>query len=158
MALKRSAVRSRYPPPLWTLSSSFFTPCGYLIGTTVAVAINGVVVMINLKDSNVTLMVQDMDASIRFYESIGLTLKNRWGNHYAMVSGGGVTLGIHPGGNGQGSGQVSIGFVVDDIDQAEAELGAVNVACRKDIDNQSGTYLHFVDPDGTILYLIKPKW
>ncbi|MEO6218939.1 MAG: VOC family protein [Ginsengibacter sp.] len=44
-------------------------------------------------------MVKDMDAAIRFYESIRLTLQNRWEKHYAMVVAPGITIGIHPGGD-----------------------------------------------------------
>lgn len=31
-----------------------------------------------LKNSNVTILVKDMDKAISFYESIGLITKNRW--------------------------------------------------------------------------------
>ena len=33
-----------------------------------------------LKDSDVTILVKDMDKAISFSESIGLITKNRWGN------------------------------------------------------------------------------
>ena len=49
--------------------------------------------VMQLSSSNVTLMVGDMDRSIAFYESIGLKLKQRWNNHYAMLEGPGITLG-----------------------------------------------------------------
>ncbi len=32
--------------------------------------------MINIKGSNVTIMVKDMDEAISFYENIGLSIKN----------------------------------------------------------------------------------
>jgi len=48
--------------------------------------------MLAIKDSNITIMTLDMNKSIQFYESIGLTLKQRWDDHYAMISGPGVTL------------------------------------------------------------------
>ena len=51
--------------------------------------------MINIQGTNVTIMVKDMDTAISFYESIGLTLKQRWDNHYAMVVTEGITIGIH---------------------------------------------------------------
>jgi predicted enzyme related to lactoylglutathione lyase len=37
--------------------------------------------MINISETNVTIMVSDMDKAIKFYETIGLTLKQRWDNH-----------------------------------------------------------------------------
>ena len=68
-------------------------------------------------------MVQNMDEAINFYTSIGLILKNRWENHYAMVTSAGITIGIHPGrGDEQGSGNVSIGFMIASIDEARKLL------------------------------------
>ena len=49
-----------------------------------------------IKDSNVTIMVKDMDKSVSFYQSIGFAVKNRWGNHYAQLTAPGITIGIHP--------------------------------------------------------------
>jgi lactoylglutathione lyase len=104
-------------------------------------------------------MVKDMNRAIAFYEGIGLKLKNRWGDHYAMISGAGVTLGIHPGGDDQSnSGTVSIGFTVDDIEAAATELDTLQVTHKKTEDGKSGIYCHFTDPDGTALYFVQPNW
>jgi len=109
--------------------------------------------------SNVTIMVKNMDESIRFYEQIGLTLKQRWGDHYAMISGEGITIGIHPGGTAEShSGTVSIGFMVTAIDEAKALLDANNIAYKEEKDGKSGLYLHFRDPDNTIVYYVQPMW
>ena len=114
--------------------------------------------MITINSTNVTIMVKDMDKSIQFYESIGLTLKQRWGDNYAMVETTGLTIGIHPGGDDQSSsGTVSIGFMISDIKEAEALLDK-NIITGKFDDGKSGTYLHFKDPDGTVLYFVQPKW
>lgn len=100
-----------------------------------------------------------MSRSIQFYESIGLTLRQRWGDHYAMVETAGLTIGIHPGGNDDsGSGSVSIGFMIDDISGAKLLLEANAIPCTQQDDGKSGLYLHFKDPDGTILYFVQPKW
>lgn len=99
-----------------------------------------------------------MDASIRFYEQIGLTLKQRWDNHYAMLSAKGITIGLHPSeGTGNSSGSVSIGFMIESINLAKALLGANNIKFTED-DGKSGHYIHFNDPDNTILYFVEPKW
>jgi catechol 2,3-dioxygenase-like lactoylglutathione lyase family enzyme len=47
---------------------------------------------------NATIIVQDMDRSIRFYtEVLGLKLTNRSGNDWATVSAGeALQIGIHP--------------------------------------------------------------
>ena len=112
-----------------------------------------------LNGSNVTIMVNDMNKSISFYESIGLKLKQRWGDNYAMMDGPGITLGIHPGGDAKSSsGTTSIGFMIDDCDVAKAMLEKQNVHVTSEDDGKSGLYLHFKDPDGTILYFVKPKW
>ncbi len=111
-----------------------------------------------IKDSNINIMTKDMNKSIRFYESIGLKLKQRWGDHYAMISGPGVNLGIHPSDTKpEGSGSVSIGFMVDNFDDVK-NLLEKNGIQFKTYDGKSGTYAHLKDPDGTILYFVKPKW
>ncbi len=114
--------------------------------------------MIAINSTNVTIMVKDMDKSIQFYESIGLKLKQRWGDNYAMVETAGLTLGIHPGGDDKsGSGSVSVGLMIDDINEAKALLEKNNITAKFE-DGKSGTYLHFKDPDGTIVYFVQPKW
>ena len=115
--------------------------------------------MINITSTNVTIMVKSMDASIAFYELIGLKLKNRWGDHYAMVETNGITIGIHPGGNeNSGSGTISIGFMIPDISEGKSLLENNSIAMTSTDDGKSGSYLHFKDPDGTALYFVQPKW
>ena len=115
--------------------------------------------MINIKGTNVTIMVKDMDKAISFYENIGLTVKQRWDNHYAMVVTEGITIGIHPAKDAEvNSGTVSIGFMIDKIEDAKIVLDKNNVDHSQEDDGKSGLYLHFKDPDGTILYFVQPKW
>jgi catechol 2,3-dioxygenase-like lactoylglutathione lyase family enzyme len=110
-----------------------------------------------LTSSNVTLMVGDMDRAIVFYESIGLKLKQRWDDHYAMLEGPGITLGIHPGGDGRSSsGTVSIGFMVSDPGEALALLERLGIEHLASTGEQSGIICRFKDPDGTALYFVKP--
>ncbi len=115
--------------------------------------------MSQITGTNVTIMVKDMDAAIKFYEQIGLTLKQRWDNHYAMIETTGITIGIHPSHSAENSsGTVSIGFMTDDIDATKAMLAANNIHYKDEDDGKSGLYLHFKDPDNTVLYFVKPKW
>jgi predicted enzyme related to lactoylglutathione lyase len=115
--------------------------------------------MINITSSNVTIMVKNMDVAIAFYESIGLKLKQRWGDHYAMIEANGITIGIHPGGNeNSGSGSISIGFMINDINEAKTLLENNKILFKYQEDGKSGLYLHFKDADGTILYFVQPKW
>jgi len=103
-------------------------------------------------------MVKSMDKAIQFYESIGLTLKNRWGDHYAMMETTGLTIGLHPTDKtDNSSGDVSIGFMIEDINEAKALLDKLAVKYKAE-DGKSGKYVHFSDLDGTILYFTQPSW
>ena len=114
--------------------------------------------MSHITESNVTIMVKDMDASISFYEQVGLTLKQRWDSHYAMMTAKGITIGLHPAEDtNNSSGTVSVGFMVDSINVVKALLDANDIPFDED-DGKSGHYLHFKDPDNTILYFLEPKW
>lgn len=112
-----------------------------------------------LKDANVTIMVKDMNNSVSFYQSLGFELKNRWGDHYAQLAAPGITIGLHPAGeNAPGnSGNMSIGFTADNIDEAKTLLNGLPVTVTER-NEEGGQFLHFKDPDGTDLYFIKPKW
>lgn len=115
--------------------------------------------MIKINETNVTIMVTDMDKAISFYEAIGLTLKQRWDNNYAMMTAPGLTIGLHPSAeDNTSSGSVSIGFMIDTIEEATAILDKNNIPHKDEDDGKSGIYLHFKDPFGTILYFVKPKW
>lgn len=116
--------------------------------------------MITISNSNLTIYVHDMDRSISFYQSLGMVLKNRWGNHYAQLVGAGITIGLHPQGDtppAGSSGNVSIGFTVADIEETKSELGNLKIGYTER-NEEGGRFLHFSDPDGTALYFIKPRW
>jgi len=110
--------------------------------------------------STVTIMIKDMDKSIAFYESIGLTLKDRWGNHYAQVLAPGIVIGLHPTDDAdptKGTGNMSIGFTTDDFEETKSLLEKLSIDVTQR-DEEGGQFLHFNDPDGSPLYFIKPKW
>ena len=101
-----------------------------------------------------------MDSSISFYQSLGLVIKNRWGNHYAQLSAPGISIGLHPANNGNlkgNSGNVSIGFTTDNFEEAKSSLERLSIIVTER-NEEGGQFLHFNDPDGTALYFIKPKW
>ncbi len=113
-----------------------------------------------ITESNVTIMVKDMDKSVSFYESIGFTLKNRWGNHYAQITAPGIIIGLHPGKKNEATDSadnISIGFTTDNFDEAKSLLSSLLINA-KSRDEEGGQFLHFNDLDGTALYFIKPKW
>ena len=110
--------------------------------------------------ANVTVNVKDMDASVSFYQSIGLSVKNRWGNYYAQLTAPGITIGLHPTGNNNlkgNSGNVSLGFTTDNIEETRSSLEKLSIMVTERSE-EGGQFLHFNDPDGTALYFIKPKW
>lgn len=114
----------------------------------------------SIKEANITINVKDMEKSISFYESIGLTTKNRWGNHYAQLTAPGIVIGLHPSAETNligNSGNVSIGFTTDNMDETKLLLRHLFIKTT-DRQEEGGQFLHFTDPDGTALYFIKPKW
>lgn len=110
-----------------------------------------------ITESNVTILVKDMDKAVSFYEMLGLTLKNRWGNHYAQLAAKDIIIGLHPGGGAETSSHISIGFMIDNIEEAKALLDANHIAYKTE-EGKAGTFMHFKDPDGTILYFNLPNW
>src|SRR5438128_705053 len=71
---------------------------------------------------NLTIMVSDMDRSVRFYtETLGLPLKFRAGNEWAEVEAPDVAIGLHPAGGHAptgGGGGMSLGLQVSDMESA----------------------------------------
>lgn len=113
-----------------------------------------------IKESNITINVKDLDQSVSFYKSIGLTVKNRWGNYYAQLTAPGVIIGLHPSSDinlAGNSGDASIGFTADDFEEARSLLQKLSISTT-DRQEEGGQFLHFNDPDGTALYFIKPAW
>lgn len=115
--------------------------------------------MIKVNATNVTIMVNDMEKAISFYSSIGMDLQQRWENNYAMMTAPGLTIGLHPSDNPHtNSGSLSIGFMIDSIDEVKELLVKNNIPYSGEDDGKSGIYFHFKDPFGTTLYFVKPKW
>ena len=109
-----------------------------------------------------TIFVSDMDRSIEFYTKIlGLRLTQRFGNHWAQVEAGRLTIGLHPASpqNTAGrNGSVTIGFVLSSpIDEAVQALLAKGVKFRGPIavDPNAGKFATFEDPDGNALYIME---
>jgi catechol 2,3-dioxygenase-like lactoylglutathione lyase family enzyme len=114
--------------------------------------------MPEIKGTDVTIMVKDLDKSISFYEKIGLKLQNRWGEHYARVVTTGITIGLHPGRKDESSSpHISIGFMIADINEAKNLLDTNHVAYKAE-EGKSGKFTHFKDPDGTVLYFMQEMY
>jgi catechol 2,3-dioxygenase-like lactoylglutathione lyase family enzyme len=113
-----------------------------------------------IKQSNVTINVSDMNRSLSFYESLGLTTQSRWGNQYAQLSAPGIVIGLHPTDATHlksNSGNVSIGFSADNLEEAGSLLQQLSIKATPR-EEEGGSFLHFEDPDGTALYFIKSRW
>ena len=116
-----------------------------------------------LKEGNVTVMVKEMNRSIRFYvESLGLKLKYRHGDDWAEVEAPGLTIGLHLAGNmGPQPGKsesLSIGFTVKEMNSAAENLKKKGVTFSPHrVDEGPVRLAFFTDPDGTPLYLCEVK-
>ena len=116
--------------------------------------------MIKIKDSHLTINVENIEKSINFYECIGFTLKERWGNHYALIAAPGIKIGLHPTidinilGN---SGHLSIGFTTEDFEKTKSTLRELEIELKERTE-EGGKFIFFNDPDGTSLYFIQPAW
>jgi catechol 2,3-dioxygenase-like lactoylglutathione lyase family enzyme len=119
------------------------------------------------KEANVTLMVGDMETTVRFYTvTLGLRLRARYGDHFAQVEAPGTIIALHPasdsGGSSAkeqgGSDRVSIGFAVSDLQATMDELKGKGVVFTRVTDDKQVRLAFFADPDGTPLYLSQNKW
>lgn len=116
--------------------------------------------MIKIKAATITINISNMDNSIAFYQSIGLELKNRWGDHYAQLTAPGLTVGLHPSvekNQENNSGNISIGLTAENFEETKAALAKLSIQVTER-NEEGGQFLHFNDPDGTALYFINPKW
>ncbi len=114
-----------------------------------------------VKNSSITVMVSDFSKSIDFYtNTLGLTLKARYGDNYAEITAPGLTIGLHPAGEHKltETDAVSIGFEVSDIQAAKLELEAKGVQFPEGVrDNRQLLIANFTDLDGTHLNIVQMK-
>jgi len=106
--------------------------------------------------SLLTIIVSDMQRSVDFYtERLGLALKARYGDEFAVLEAPGVRIGLHPAkGTQQKPGSISLGLGVDDVEAGRKHLQARGVAFKGDIVSDPPMRLAFLtDPDGVELYL-----
>jgi predicted enzyme related to lactoylglutathione lyase len=118
-------------------------------------------ILIMIAGGNATIIVADMDKSIRFYtEVLGLKLTNRFGNDWATVSAGeGLTIGIHPASpkypQPGTKGSVLLGLEIDvPMEKALSRLAGYGVDVKGSVvRSEPGNFVHLEDPDGNEIYL-----
>jgi catechol 2,3-dioxygenase len=122
-----------------------------------------------ISGGNATVYVSDMDAAIRFYtETLGFTMTNRFGNHWATLEAGpcywsekgaGLTIGLHPespkhAAPGTAGG---VGFGLEtymSIEQVAALLAERRVSITSEIIRyEGGNCFMFEDRDGLPTYI-----
>lgn len=112
-----------------------------------------------LKEANVTVMVDDLDRALSFYTGIlGFAPGPRDGDYFAEVRAPGLTVVLHPRRPGVAAraSHVSLGLRVERIAEAAAHLRRLGVPFREE-ENVANRFLHFHDPDGTVLYVLQPQ-
>src|SRR3954464_8822489 len=114
--------------------------------------------MISILQTNVTIMVNDINKAITFYKDVlGFTVLKQFGDHYAQISARGIIIGLHPSNKKNNSSEnISIGFTVYDFSKAKNSLTEMNVT-YEERNERGGNFIHFKAPDGTPLYFINPK-
>jgi catechol 2,3-dioxygenase-like lactoylglutathione lyase family enzyme len=116
---------------------------------------NGAETKSHFNEANVTLMVSDMERSVQFYTaSLGLRLKTRYGNEFAVLQAPGVTIALHPRIDGAGSSSMSIGLGVDSLEDSMRELQERGVSFVGRIIEDPPVRIAYVsEPDGIPIYL-----
>jgi catechol 2,3-dioxygenase-like lactoylglutathione lyase family enzyme len=104
-----------------------------------------------------------MERSIDFYtKRLGLPLKTRYGNEFAIVEAPGVAIALHPASNNTSAreGSLSIGLGVDSVEHSMKELAQRGIAFAGDIvADPPMRFAFFKDPDGVELYLAeRSEW
>lgn len=104
--------------------------------------------------ANVTVMVSDMDASVKFYTGVlGLKLISRYGNHWADIEAPGMSIALHPASHGAKPGRgLAIGLRVRNLREAVDALEKQGVEFHLIADDKV-QLASFADPDGNELYL-----
>ena len=110
---------------------------------------------------NATIIVADMDRSIRFYtEVLALKLTNRFGDDWATVSAGAsLTIGIHPASDKYPvpgtKGSIMLGLDIEvPVEQAVSRLVQHGVTITGSIVRSGeGNFVSLHDPDGNQIYL-----
>ena len=114
-----------------------------------------------ISGGNATVYVSNMDNAVRFYTDVlGLTLTNRFGDHWATVrAGNSLVVGLHPWSakhprpGTKGSVQLGLVWRDEPIQALAARLRAHGVPVSDIIESAEANYISFEDPDGNPIYV-----
>src|SRR3984957_5454882 len=113
-----------------------------------------------ISGGNATVFVSNMDRAVEFYcDVLGMKLSNRFGDHWATVEAGkGLTIGLHPASSKYPApgtkGAMMLGLEIDEpIGGGISRLNAKGAKISGSVVNDmSGRFVHFEDPDGNEIY------
>ena len=111
-----------------------------------------------LKAAQVYYYVSNMDAAIKFYtEVLGLPLRIRFGDHWAEVDAGPITIGLHPteGGKKPKPGGGTVSFQISDLEAFVEEIKKKGASVGKIHSPERGKFTMISDPDGNQLHVVE---
>jgi len=103
----------------------------------------------------IMLSTEDLDASIAFYEALGMTVKFRDGSHFAALDGGSVTLALATRIDHPIPGQVVVGIRTADVDaaaRAVEEAGGEIVRAAYDDAHERRAVVYDNQGNGLVFY------
>jgi catechol 2,3-dioxygenase-like lactoylglutathione lyase family enzyme len=105
-------------------------------------------------------MVADVNRAVDFYtRTLGLPLKQRYGDDWVEIEAPGVLIGLHPAGSepvpAERPSALTIGLLVEDLDDALATLGQRGLTIDQQLSGEAARSASFRDPDGNPLYLMQ---
>jgi predicted enzyme related to lactoylglutathione lyase len=110
-------------------------------------------------ESQITLLVPDMDEAVTFYTvKLGLRLKARYGNEFAVVEAPGLTIGLHPQPSSPSSNAhaISIGLGVESLEATIETLSSRGINFPAAIvEDPPVRIAHFTGPTGVPMYLVE---
>lgn len=108
--------------------------------------------------------VQNMDRAVKFYtEKLGFPLKVRFGDHWAEVDAGSISIGLHPtedGASVSSDGGATVSFAVNNLESVVDHLKSIGVEVSEIRNPPRGKFAMVKDSEGNYLHMIEfaKKW